>query len=86
MEEAGLPGFVSYSWVALFFPAKTPIEIARKLADLTNAVMTSDAGKQYLRKSGADTFPGSPEALQKLVVEELAKWGQVAKAAHIQPE
>ena len=86
MEEAGLPGFVSYSWVALFFPAHTPIETARKLADLTNAVMTSDAGKQYLRKSGADTFPGSPEGLHKLVVDELAKWGQVAKQARIQPE
>ncbi len=86
MVEAGLPGFVSYSWVALFFPARTPIDIARKLADHTNAVMTSDAGKQFLRKSGADTFPGSPEGLHKLVVEELAQWGQVAKAAHIQPE
>jgi tripartite-type tricarboxylate transporter receptor subunit TctC len=29
MVEAGMPEFVSYSWVALFFPAKTPIEIAR---------------------------------------------------------
>ena len=86
MAESGLPGFVSYSWVALFFPANTPIEIARRLSDATNAVMTSDAGRQYLRKSGADTFPGSPESLHKLVVEELAKWGEVARQARIQPE
>ncbi|OGA20959.1 MAG: hypothetical protein A3I01_02885 [Betaproteobacteria bacterium RIFCSPLOWO2_02_FULL_65_24] len=86
MTESGLPGFVSYSWVALFFPANTSIEIARKLADLTNSIMTSDKGREYLRKAGADTFPGSPESLRKLVTEELAKWGAVAKKAKIEPE
>jgi tripartite-type tricarboxylate transporter receptor subunit TctC len=86
MTESGLPGFVSYSWVALFFPANTPMDIAKRLADMTNAIMTGDAGREYLRKAGADTFPGSPERLRKLVIDDLARWGQVAKKARIEPE
>jgi tripartite-type tricarboxylate transporter receptor subunit TctC len=81
-----LPGFVSYSWVALFYPANTPIDIARRLSEATNAVMTSEAGRQLLRKSGADTFPGSPDALHKLVLDDLEKWREVARLARIQPE
>ena len=86
MVEAGLPEFVSYSWVGLFYPAKTPLAIARRLADAANAVMTGDKGREYLTKMGADPYPGSPEMLSKFVVEELERWGKVAAHARIQPE
>ncbi|OGA00160.1 MAG: hypothetical protein A3H35_18740 [Betaproteobacteria bacterium RIFCSPLOWO2_02_FULL_62_17] len=86
MVESGLAEFVSYSWVGLFYPAKTPLAIARRLADAANAVMTSDKGSAYLKKMGADPYPGSPEMLSKFVVEELDRWGKVAAHARIQPE
>ncbi len=86
MVESGLVEFVSHSWVGLFYPAKTPIAIARRLADAANAVMTSDKGSAYLNKMGADPSPGSPELLSKFVVEELDRWGKVAAHARIQPE
>jgi tripartite-type tricarboxylate transporter receptor subunit TctC len=86
MAESGLPGFVSHSWVGLFYPANTPIDIARRLAEASNAIMTSDKGREYLRKAGAEPYPSSPEVLRKFVEEELVKWGRVAKAAKIQPE
>ena len=86
MVESGLAEFVSYSWVGLFYPARTPLAIARRLADAANAVMTSDKGSAYLKKMGADPYPGSPEMLSKFVVEELDRWGKVAAHARIHPE
>ena len=86
MVEAGLPEFVSYSWVGLFYPAKTPIAITRRLADAANAVMTSEKGSAYLAKMGAEPYPSSPEMLGKFVVEELDRWGKIAERARIQPE
>lgn len=86
MIESGVPGFVADGWVALFFPARTPIEIARKLADLSNDVMTTDKAREFLRKAGAEPMPGSPESLAKSVVEDNAKWGTVIRKAGIEAE
>ena len=86
MVESGLADFVSYSWVGLFYPAKTPITIARRLSDAANAVMTSEKGSAYLAKMGAEPYPSSPEMLGKFVVEELDRWGKIAERARIQPE
>jgi len=86
MIESGVDGFVAHGWLALFFPAHTPMEITRKLADLTNSVMTTDAARQFLRKAYSEPMPGSPESLAKSVVEENAKWGAIVKKAGIEPE
>jgi len=86
MIEAGVPGYVAAGWVALFFPAHTPIEIARKLADLTNQAMTTDKAREFLRKAGTEPMPGSPESLAKAVIEDSAKWGAVVRKAGIEPQ
>ncbi len=86
MIESGVNGFVADGWLALFFPAHTPMDITRKLADLTNQVMTTDAAREFLRKVYSEPWPGSPETLAKSVVEENAKWGEIVRKAGIQPE
>lgn len=86
MIESGVPGFVADGWVALFFPARTPIEIARRLADLSNEVMTTDKARDFLRKAGAEPMPGSPQSLAKSVVDDNAKWGTVIRKAGIEAE
>ena len=86
MIESGVPGFVADGWVALFFPARTPIDIARRLANLANEVMTTAEGREFLRKAGAEPMPGSPESLAKAVVEDNAKWGAVVRKAGIEPQ
>ncbi len=86
MAEAGLPGYELYGWFALFLPANAPREVARRLAEMSNAVVTSEKGREFLRSTGGEPFPGSPESLAKFVESEMAKWGRIVKAAGIQPE
>lgn len=86
MAEAGVPGYELSGWFALFLPAKAPREIALKLADHSNAIMTSEKGREFLTRLGADPFPGSPEALARFVESEIAKWGRIVKAAGIEAE
>jgi len=86
MAEAGVPGFELSGWLAVFFPANAPKDVTHKFAELCNAIMTSEKGREFLKSFGADPFPGSPESLAKWVESELAKWGRIIKAAGIQPE
>ena len=86
MAEAGLPGYELESWFAVFFPAKAPRDITQKVAELCNASMTSEKGRAFLTKLGADPYPGSSEALARLVEKDLAKWGKIIKNAGIEPE
>jgi tripartite-type tricarboxylate transporter receptor subunit TctC len=86
MAEAGVRGYELSGWFALFLPAKAPRDIAQQLADLSNAVMTTDKARAFLTNIGADPFPGSPEQLARWVDSEIAKWGGIVKAAGIQPE
>ncbi len=77
----------SRSWPACrSHSPRTPVDIARKLADLSNAVMTTDKAREYLRNLGADPLPGSSESLLKSIVDEQAKWRPIVKKAGIEPE
>jgi tripartite-type tricarboxylate transporter receptor subunit TctC len=86
MAESGLKGYDLESWFALFLPAKTPIEIAQKLADLSNAVWATEKGREFLRNQCLDPYPGSPASLAKLVENDTAKWGRIIRNAHIEPQ
>ncbi len=86
MAEAGLKGYDLESWFALFLPAKTPLDIAQKLAELSNAVWATDKGREFLRNQCLEPYPGNPERLAKLVETDTAKWGRIIKNAHIEPQ
>jgi len=81
-----VPNFVADGWLSLFFPAKTPMDVTRRLADLGNSVTNTDAAREFLHKQFAEPLPGSPESLAKSVMEENAKWGAIVKKAGIEPE
>jgi tripartite-type tricarboxylate transporter receptor subunit TctC len=86
MMEAGVPGYDLGAWFAVFLPANAPKDVSQKLAELCGASMTTDKAREFLRKLGADPFPGSPESLAKLVESEIAKWGRLIRAAGIEAE
>ena len=86
MSEEGLPGFEFTAWLALFAPAKTPAEIVNRIAQLANEVTRSQGMLEYLGKLYALPFPGDPQSLRQLVERDTARWGQMIKAAGIEPE
>jgi tripartite-type tricarboxylate transporter receptor subunit TctC len=81
MAEAGLPGYETYTWNALFAPPNTPKEIVAKLNDAANRAIKDPGVAAKLADLSATTVGSTPEELGKHVVDELAKWGPIAKAA-----
>ncbi len=84
--ESGVPDFEASSWVAVLAPAKTPRPVIEKLNRELNAVLSSPETKEKLATLGIVATPGTPEALAAQMRQDLAKYGQVVKAAGIKAE
>jgi tripartite-type tricarboxylate transporter receptor subunit TctC len=82
-KEAGLPEYQVSAWNALFAPKGLPKEIHSKLADtLVNALEDPNTRKRLLELGSVvpDRAGRSPQALQKLVESEVARWNPILKA------
>ena len=81
--EAGVAGVVAVGWNGLFAPARTPPVIVQRVHADANAVLAEPEVQARLAELGAEATPGSQEAFQSFVAEELAKWRAVAQAAQV---
>jgi tripartite-type tricarboxylate transporter receptor subunit TctC len=85
-HEQGLADFETNAWSGLFLPKGTPAAIVSKLNVAVSEAMDSKAVQDRLHELGT-TLVGpdrrSPEYLQALVEQEIAKWGPLIKAAGI---
>ena len=86
LAEAGLPGFRTDSWGAIFAPAKTPRAIINKLnREVTKALALPDV-ENRMRALGAEPAPTTPAQLDKFVITELAAIAKLAQRAGIKPQ
>jgi tripartite-type tricarboxylate transporter receptor subunit TctC len=80
LAEQGLPGFSALAWWGIFAPAGTPKPIIDKLhAELVKILKMPDVHKTLTETLGMDVQGASPEATQKFLVGEMARWGKVVK-------
>jgi tripartite-type tricarboxylate transporter receptor subunit TctC len=84
--ESGVPDFVVDSWVGLLAPANTPPAIVARLNSELNAALGDPAVREQLRIMGIEPTPGSPEQFREEMRRDLARYGQVVKAAGISVE
>lgn len=84
-KEAGLPDYQVSAWNAIFAPKGTPADIVAKLNNaLVVALDDENTRKRLLDLGGviADKPGRSPQALNDLVVSEVARWTPVLKGAN----
>ena len=82
-KEAGLPDYQVSAWNALFAPKGIPQDVATKLnATLVAALEDPNTRKRLLELGSVipDKAGRSPQALQKLVESEVARWNPILKA------
>jgi tripartite-type tricarboxylate transporter receptor subunit TctC len=84
--EAGVPDFVVNSWVGLLAPVNLPPAIASRLNIDLNAVLNDPAVRERLRVLGIDATPGSADQFREEMRRDLARYGEVVKAAGISVE
>ncbi len=81
-----LPGYDTGVWWGFLAPAGLPADIKQKLAKDCAEVAQLPAVREKLLKLGATPIGSTPEAFEKQIHDDYAKWGPIIKAAGIKPE
>ena len=83
VASQGLPEFEVGGPFGLFAPAKTPPAIIKRLNQAMVQVLVRPEAREQMLKAGVDPVASSPEEFVAYIAADLAKWGQLVKAAGI---
>jgi tripartite-type tricarboxylate transporter receptor subunit TctC len=81
--EAGFPGVEASTWYSVFAPRGTPPDIVARMIREIEAALKEPSIQEAWKRNGSEVPSVSGEALGKLVVSEVARWGGVVKEAGI---
>ncbi|OGA03116.1 MAG: hypothetical protein A3I00_01105 [Betaproteobacteria bacterium RIFCSPLOWO2_02_FULL_64_12] len=77
MSEAGVPDFLSATWMSFAAPAGTPAEVTRKWhEELVKVVKAPDVQARFA-ELGVEAWASSPEEMQRHMESESKRWGEV---------
>lgn len=86
VQQQGIAGYDVASWNALAAPAGTPAAVVERLNRAARAAVASPEVQDKLGRLGVQVQASSPAELQALLASEIRRWGDVIKAAKIEPE
>lgn len=83
--EQGVAGFEAVTWFMLIGPAGLPADVLEKVRADTMVALRDPDLRERFRAFGAET-PAGTEDLQAFLRADLARWGQVVRAAGIKAD
>jgi tripartite-type tricarboxylate transporter receptor subunit TctC len=83
VAETVAPGFEMGAWQGVVVPAGTPAPVIEKLnAEIRRALQSPEMQKQ-LKAQGAQALGSTPQEYAAYIKSEIARWGEVVKAANV---
>jgi tripartite-type tricarboxylate transporter receptor subunit TctC len=79
IDESGLKGYSSVSWMGIFVPAGTPDSVIDRLNAAFVKVLQNPGIVEKLAAKNIDAVGSSPGILRKAVADDLMKYGEVIK-------
>jgi tripartite-type tricarboxylate transporter receptor subunit TctC len=86
LAESGMPNMVVDAWTGVMAPAKTPQSAIDKLNAEINGLAALPENRETLTRLGISVIGGKPDALDKQVRSEIARWTEVVKRGNIKTE
>jgi tripartite-type tricarboxylate transporter receptor subunit TctC len=84
VEEAGVPGYVYYTWFGLWAPKGTPQPIVNKLYAEIKKAQATPAVKDRIAALAGETLDMPLADIKPFLKAEIARWADVVKRANIQ--
>jgi tripartite-type tricarboxylate transporter receptor subunit TctC len=84
VSESGVPGYEATIWLGLMAPKGTPKAVIDKLNETLNVALRQPELKQQWGRQGATPMVMTPQAFDKYLQDDIAKWATVIKSAGIQ--
>ncbi|HEY2528093.1 MAG TPA: tripartite tricarboxylate transporter substrate binding protein [Xanthobacteraceae bacterium] len=86
MAEAGYPGVDVHLWSGVFAPAATPAAIVAKLETALSQAIRDPGVSAKLKAMAVDPSGGPAEEFRRRIDDDIVKFAEVVKAAHLQFE
>jgi tripartite-type tricarboxylate transporter receptor subunit TctC len=86
VEEAGVKGYDMSYWTAVYLPAGASPALTKKLNEMMLKASEAPSVRAFQSQTSQDIATSTPEGLAKFQAAESRKWGQIIKAAGIEPE
>jgi len=86
MQEAGISNYELVNWFGVFAPVGVPDAIIQRLSEVFNQITKAPTAQEFYERVGGEPYPGSADALKKLIDTDTKDWGRLVKAAGIEPE
>lgn len=86
LDESGLKGFEVNGWYGLYGPARMPSTIVNRLHESTREAVRHPETRQALAQLGMELADLPPADFARFLVEDIARYGRVVKAAGIEPQ
>jgi tripartite-type tricarboxylate transporter receptor subunit TctC len=86
VEEAGVPGYVYYTWFGLWAPKKTPQSIIDKLHAEVMKALSDPTVKARIAAAAGEPMDMPLADVEPFLKAEIAKWADVVKRAGIKVE
>jgi tripartite-type tricarboxylate transporter receptor subunit TctC len=83
MSEVGLPRVNAKLWYAFLAPSKTPAERITRLYNAFGEAGKSLSAEKQLQSLGFNVETRDPDALAKMIKEEIARWKKVIEVNNI---
>lgn len=84
--EAGFPDLVATIWYGLAAPRGTPAAAIARLNAAIQAAQAQQETRAALAQNGAEPFTADAAAHDRFLQAEVARWGEVIRAARVQVE
>jgi tripartite-type tricarboxylate transporter receptor subunit TctC len=86
LKELGID-VVAHAWWGILAPAGTPRPIIDKMVlELRKAIALPEVSKMLQETQGMEVIALGPDATQKWIVDNIARWGKVVKDNNIRAE
>lgn len=87
MEQAcNLPGFESTTWYGLFFPARTPDALVRRLNQAVVGIIRDPEFSAKLVAQGVTPLTSTPEEMRQVQLADIAKWLEIVQRSGARAE
>jgi tripartite-type tricarboxylate transporter receptor subunit TctC len=86
VQQAGVANYNVASWNALAAPAGTPPEVLERLGRAAREALATPEVQARLGQLGVRVQGSTAGELQTLLASEIRRWGDVIRAAKIEPE
>ena len=81
-----LPGYSATTWFGMWVPLGTPKEIVSRLNQSVGRILKLPDVQERLRANGMEAGHNTPEAFNRFIAEEIAKYTRVVKDGNIKVE